>query len=245
MALAERIVESSRVLIEQTAEQCVAVKPQLACFERLGWPGWRALEQIAEIARRADLLVIADGKRGDVPHTAAVYAEAMFGPAGGLAADACTLNPLLGGDSIGPFVAAANSTGAGLFLLARTSNPGAVDFLDAPIAGEGGLLHDRIAAWIGRSAAALRGECGLSGLGAVVGATHPEFIAGLRAAMPDSIFLLPGVGAQGGDPSELQSALAAHPASVLVPASRSIASAPDPGAAAAELRRTLARLSGL
>src|SRR5205823_12472896 len=111
--------------------------PQLACFERLGSPGWAALQSTVTAAREAGLLVIADGKRGDVPVTAAAYAQALvgetptpFGPVAGLGADAFTANPLLGADALEPLVAAARAAGAGCFCLVRTSNLGAAELQD-------------------------------------------------------------------------------------------------------------------
>ncbi len=226
----------------------MAVKPQLARFEALGAPGWAALEAVAGDAREAGLLVIADGKRGDVPVSAEAYADALFGstdtPWGsfdGLGADAATLNPLMGQDSLEPLVAAAAGAGAGIFVLVRTSNPGAADFLD--VAAEGGPLHEQIARCVDRFADRLAGASGFSGAGAVVGATEPRFLARLRELMPRSIFLLPGVGAQGGSAGELAAAFAG-PGSALVTASRSVASAPDPAAAAEELRALVWSIAG-
>jgi orotidine-5'-phosphate decarboxylase len=223
------------------------VKPQLACFERFGSQGWEALERTIAAARAAGLLVVADGKRGDVPHTAAIYAEALLGsgdPAGGggLGADAATVNPLLGADSIEPFITTAEAAGAGIFILVRTSNPGAADVLDLPASGA--PLHEHLAQLVAGRAGRLTGQSGLSGLGAVIGATAPGLFARMRELMPESIFLLPGVGAQGASAAELGSALGAHPASILVPVARSIASAPDPGAAAETLRAELWSLNG-
>ena len=217
------------------------MKPQLACFERLGWPGWRALEQVIADARSAGLLVVADGKRGDVPVSATAYGEAMFGrlktasgELPGLAADAATVNPLLGGDALEPMIVAAARAGAGLFALVRTSNPGAADVLDLP--ADGGPLHEHLARMVAERGPRLQGESGLSGMGAVVGATEPRHFGRLRELMPDAIFLVPGIGAQGGRAADLGPAFSRHPASVLVPASRSIGAADDPAAAAAELR---------
>jgi orotidine-5'-phosphate decarboxylase len=201
-----------------------------------------------EAAREAGLLVVADGKRGDVPVTSAAYAEALvgetptpWGTIAGLGADAFTVNPLLGGDSLEPLIAAAAGAGAGVFALVRTSNPGARDLLDLPTAGAAGghpeaPLHERIARLVAGGAQRLIGTRGLSGMGAVVGATEPSFLARLRELMPSAIFLVPGIGAQGGRVSDLGPAFSDHPASVLVAASRSIASALDPGAAAEALR---------
>jgi len=192
--------------------------------------------------------VVADGKRGDVPVSAAAYADALFGrtetPWGafeGLGADAATVNPLIGEDSLEPLVAAAAAAGAGLFVLVRTSNAGAADFLDADTVE--GPLHERIARAVARQAERLAGSGRFSGAGAVVGATEPQFLARLRELMPRAIFLLPGVGAQGGSAAELAAAFAG-PGSALVTASRSIASAADPAAAAEELREQVWSAAG-
>ena len=220
----------------------MAVKPQLACFERLGSRGWAALEATVAAARGAGLLVLADGKRGDVPHTAAVYAEALLGSPG-IAADAATINPLLGADAIEPFVAVAQARGAGLFTLVLTSNPGAVDLLE--LHTQDGTLAERIAQLVEDQADRLTGSVGLSGMGAVVGATnHPRRLERMRELMPRSVFLLPGVGAQGASVEALGPALGAHPASILVPVSRSIATAAEPDAAAEALRAELWSLGG-
>jgi orotidine-5'-phosphate decarboxylase len=235
------VLEHCRELIATAGPACVAVKPQLACFERLGWPGWRALQGVVEAAHEAGLLVVADGKRGDVPVSATAYGQALFGsidtPWGevsGLGADAATANPLLGGDALEPLIDAAIASGAGIFALVRTSNPGAADVLDLDVGGA--PLYERLARLVAERAALLAGESGLSGMGAVCGATEPEHLARLRELMPTSIFLIPGVGAQGGSAAELGAAFSAHPASALVTASRSIATAFDPAQAAEQLR---------
>lgn len=239
---AAAIFEECRALIELAGPACVAVKPQLACFERLGAPGWGALAEVCAAAQRAGLLVVADGKRGDVPVTARAYGQALvgetetpWGPVRGLEADAFTANPLFGEDAIEVLVEAARGSGAGVFLLVRTSNPGAARLQDAQL-GER-PLHEELAALVAESASELAGESGLSGLGAVVGATAPQHLGRLRELMPDSVFLIPGIGAQGGKPEDLGPALApGRPASVLVAASRSIAGADDPAVAAEKLR---------
>jgi orotidine-5'-phosphate decarboxylase len=235
-------------LIERAGPACVAVKPQLACFERLGAPGWAALEAACDFAREMGLLVIADGKRGDVPVTAAAYAQALvgetptpWGPVAGLGADAFTANPLLGLDALEPLVAAAAEAGAGIFALVRTSNPGAADVEDLPAPER--PLHERLAGLVDSLSGRLAGEGGLSGMGAVVGATEPEHIGRLRALMPRAIFLIPGVGAQGGKPELLGAAFTAGRASALVPASRGIAADPDPAAAAERLRAAVWEIS--
>lgn len=238
---AAAVLAHCRGLIDRAGPACVAVKPQMACFERLGAPGWAALADVCAAARDAGLLVIADGKRGDVPVTAAAYAQALvgetptpWGPVPGLGADAFTANPLLGRDALEPLIAAAAEAGAGVFALVRTSNPGAADVEDLPAPDV--PLHERLAEIVDGLSERLLGSSGLSGMGAVVGATEPAHIGRLRQLMPRSIFLIPGVGAQGGRPELLGAAFAAGPASALVAASRGIAADPDPAAAAERLR---------
>jgi orotidine-5'-phosphate decarboxylase len=248
-AAATAIADHCGALIDRAGRAVVAAKLQLACFERLGAPGWEALAAVAERARAAGLLVIADGKRGDVPSTAAAYGQALVGetpsPWGGLpglGVDAFTANPLLGRDSLEPLVEAAAAAGAGVFALVRTSNPGAADVQDLPAPDV--PLHERLAAIVDGFAEHLVGSGDLSGMGAVVGATEPRYVGRLRELMPRAIFLIPGVGAQGGRPQDLGAAFAAGPASALVAASRGIAEDPDPGAAAERLRAAVWALSG-
>jgi orotidine-5'-phosphate decarboxylase len=215
------------MLIEAAGPSCVAVKLQLACFERLGASGWQALAEAAAAGRGAGLLVIADGKRGDVPHTASAYGQALIGttptPWGnveGLGADAVTASPLLGRDALEPIVAAARRAGAGTFVLVRTSNEGAAEIQDA--ASDGTPLRTRLARLVDELGAPWIGDCGLSDTGAVVGATRPELIASLREQMPHAVFLLPGVGAQGGEVEGLRSAFSPGRAAGLVAVSRGI-----------------------
>ncbi|HEX3173252.1 MAG TPA: orotidine-5'-phosphate decarboxylase [Solirubrobacterales bacterium] len=237
-----------RGLIESAGPACVAVKPQLACFERLGAPGWAALAEVLAAAREAGLLTVADGKRGDVPVSAAAYAQALlgetptpWGPVAGLGADAVTANPLLGRDALEPLIVAAETVGAAVFALVRTSNPGAADVEDLPTPER--PLHERLAELVDELSGRLAGAGGLSGMGAVVGATEPGHIARLRELMPRSVFLIPGVGAQGGRPELLGAAFAPGRAAAIVTASRSIASDPDPAAAAEALRAAVWEVS--
>jgi orotidine-5'-phosphate decarboxylase len=244
-------------LIEGTALACVGVKLQLACFERLGGPGWDALGAVAAAARAAGLLVLADAKRGDVPHTAAAYAQALlgvtetpWGPVPGLGADAVTASPLLGRDSLAPLVSAARARGGGVFVLVRTSNPGAAELQDeAP--GGAPPLRERLAAIVADLGRDAVGDAGLSDVGAVVAATQPELIEDLRSRMPHAVFLLPGIGAQGGRAEDAAPAFGGRRAGALVTASRSIAdaalesgSAPAALAATERLRETAWSISG-
>jgi orotidine-5'-phosphate decarboxylase len=227
-------------LIDSAGDSCAGVKLQLACFERLGAPGWSALVEVGAHARGAGLLVVADGKRGDVPHTAAAYAQALLGstptPWGtvpGLGADAVTANPLLGRDAVEPLVAAARIAAAGVFVLVRTSNPGAAEIQDVS-AGGAPPLREQLADLVRELGADGVGAEGLSDVGAVVAATEPELLGALRERMPHAVLLLPGVGAQGGRVEDLAAAFAGRPGAALVTVSRSIARAAlDAGAAAA------------
>ncbi len=230
-AAAAAVGEHCRALIDATASSCVAVKPQLARFELLGAAGWAALETVAAYARRLGLLVIADGKRGDIDVTARAYAGALvagadspFGRIDGLGADLVTVNPLMGSDAIEPFVSAARQAGAGLLVLVRTSNPGAADIEDLRLA-DSGAVWERIALIVDELGAPGVGEAGLSDVGAVVGATVPGHLERARELMPNATFLLPGVGAQGGRVEDLAAAFAPGRAGGLVAASRSIADA--------------------
>ena len=227
---ADAVERHCRAAIEAAGPECVAVKLQLACFERLGAPGWRALEAAAHAARAHDLLVIADGKRGDVPATARAYAQALvgatatpFGDVPGLGADAFTANPLLGADALEPLVEAAAYAGAGVFCLVRTSNPGAGEIQDRPSPDR--PLHEVLAGLVHELGGGAVGERGLAGVGAVTGATRPDLLARLRELMPRAVFLLPGVGVQGGTVEALRPAFDPHPAAGLVTASRSIVDA--------------------
>jgi orotidine-5'-phosphate decarboxylase len=228
---AAAVLHHCRAVIDATAEACVAVKLQLARFELLGAPGWAALEAVAAHARERGLLVIADGKRGDIDVSAAAYASALFGgcetPFGqlpGLGAEMATVNPLMGVDAIAPFVAAARAAWAGVLVLVRTSNPGAADVEDLAVAG-GGAVWERIAEIVARLGEDAPGETGLGDVGAVVGATEPAHLARARELMPRATFLLPGVGAQGGRVEDLAPAFAPGRAGGLITASRSIVNA--------------------
>jgi orotidine-5'-phosphate decarboxylase len=228
---ASAVLAHCKALIDATAEACVATKPQLACFERLGAPGRNALAAVIEHAHTKGLLVIADGKRGDIDVTAQAYAEALFtgaetpfGAVTGLGVDMVTVNPLMGADTLAPFVAAARIAGAGVLALVRTSNPGAADVEDLELAG-GGTVWERLAAIVEQLGTPGVSESGLSDVGAVVGATVPAHLVRARELMPHATFLLPGVGAQGGRVEDLAPAFAPGRAGGLVSASRSIAGA--------------------
>jgi orotidine-5'-phosphate decarboxylase len=206
-------------LIDAVAPHAVAVKPQLAFFEALGPPGMVAFVETCAYARRAGLLVIADGKRGDVGSTARAYAAAYLEGDEPLA-DALTVNPWLGRDSVEPYLAAARRYGTGIFCVVKTSNAGG-DVQDVTLS-DGRLMWHHVARLVAEWGEDLVGEHGLSSVGAVVGATHPRAVGEARKLMPQAVLLLPGVGAQGGRPSDLVRAFTSGPASALVNASRSV-----------------------
>ena len=242
---ADAVLAHCRALIDAAGPACVAIKPQLACFERLGGIGGFVLEATCAHARAAGLLVLADGKRGDVPVTASAYAQALLsgtpldgGRLPGLRADATTVNPLLGRDALAPLADAAHAGGQGIFALVRTSNPGAADVMDARLE-DGRPLWELLAALVDDLGRNDRDPVsGLSHVGAVTGATVPEHLERMRELMPHAVFLLPGVGAQGGDVAALAAAFAPGRAAGLVTASRSISSAHEvTGAAPATAAR--------
>ena len=236
------VVEFCRGIVDAVAGIAVAVKPQAAFFEAQGVAGWAALVEVCGYAREAGLLVIADAKRGDVPSTARAYAAA-FAPL----ADAVTVSPYLGYDSLEPFLA---HDGLGVLALLKTSNPGSADIQDL-VLQDGRPLWQHVAGLIDRWGEDRVGASGVSSVGAVVGATHPEILETVRSLLPRGVLLLPGVGAQGGSPEDLAAAFTAGPASALVSASRSVlyadrgagwqeAAAAEAGRLAGELRAVVA-----
>lgn len=185
--VADRALRFGRAVVEACAGQVAAVKPQFAFFEAMGPAGMCSLAEVCRAAREAGLLVIGDAKRGDIGSTAAAYAAATLGPDAPFPCDALTVSPFLGPESLEPFVRAAEGNGTGLFVLLRTSNPGAARW-QAPVEAD-------LAAWI-------RAQ----GVGAVVGATHGD-VSRLRALLPDSWLLVPGFGAQGASAADARRAL--------------------------------------
>src|ERR687884_2050187 len=210
-------------LVDAVAPYVVGVKPQLAFFEALGADGVRAFEEVCAYARSAELLVIADGKRGDVGSTARAYASAYLegGEGRGPFADALTVNPYLGRDAVEPFLAACRRDGGGIFCVLKTSNAGGAEIQDLVLSDGRPLWHE-VARLIREWGEGLVGEHGLTSVGAVVGATHPRAIGEARRALPQSVLLLPGVGAQGATAADVARAFASGPASALVNASRSV-----------------------
>lgn len=199
----------SKAIIDVVADKVPAVKPQSAFFEQLGPQGVVALCSVTHYAREKGLIVIMDAKRGDIGSTAMAYAQGFLdrGPAAPWRCDSLTVNPYLGDDSLTPFVDVANQHGGGLFVLAKTSNPGSKLFQERTfVANEAypeQTLFESAADHIQSLAAANVGSSGYGSIGAVVGATWPEQLVALRKRMPNAIFLIPGFGAQGGSAADV------------------------------------------
>ncbi|HEV7772410.1 MAG TPA: orotidine-5'-phosphate decarboxylase [Conexibacter sp.] len=220
----------STAVIDGIAELVPAVKPQSAFFEALGSAGVAALERVEAHARAAGLLVIEDAKRGDIGNTMAAYAAAALGRVriGEGAelpvhdADAVTVSPYLGPESLEPMIDVARRFGKGLFVLVRTSNPASGELQDIP-GPDGELVHERVARMVDELGSEGVGERGYADVGAVTGLTYPQQAPALRALMPRAILLVPGLGAQGGRPEDFAGFLDADGLGAVAAASRSIA----------------------
>lgn len=211
------VLDFNAAVLDIVAPHAAAVKPQIAFYEKLGPYGLAAYFATCKHARDRGLLVIGDVKRGDVPETARAYAEAHFVA---FPSDAVTVNPFFGTDGMEPFLEAARTHGGGLFVLVKTSNPRSGEIQDLPVQGRPLYLHlaEKVAAW----GEGLRGSCGYSAVGAVVGATHPSQAAEIRAALPQAFFLVPGYGAQGATARDLKACFNPDGLGAVVNSSRGI-----------------------
>jgi len=220
-AAAEAVADYFELLLEATHDLVACCKPQSAFFEAMGSDGFHALERVMAKARSLGVPVLLDAKRGDIDTTAAAYAEAYLGD-GRLAADALTVNGYLGMDSLEPFVRAVQGRGRGVFVLLKTSNPGSSDIQDLELAG-GGRLYQHLGGLLRARATSLPTDArGYTGLGVVVGATHAAHLAELRRALPSSVMLVPGYGAQGGSAADVAAAFDAAGFGAVISASRSL-----------------------
>lgn len=210
-------------LIDVVAPLVPAVKPQAAFFEELGPDGCLALARVIRYARNAGLIVICDAKRGDIGTTAEAYARAYLAGADPQAApwhaDALTVNPYLGRDTLEPFVKVARDRGAGIYVLVKTSNPGSASFQDRQADGQTIYRH---VAGVVEELASQTATDGYGSVGAVVGATYPQELAELRAAMPHAPLLVPGYGSQGGAAADVAAAFDPAGLGALVNNSRGI-----------------------
>ena len=218
---AECILSFNCELIDVIAPLVPVVKPQIAFYEIFGGPGFDAYRKTVRYARERGLIVIGDVKRGDIGSTAAAYAKAHLVPDDtDSAADAVTVNPYLGSDSVAPFIDVCREHGRGIFVLVRTSNPSAKELQDLETAGE--PFYVSVAKYVNDWGAGLIGERGYSSVGAVVGATWPQEAARLRELMPRSFFLVPGYGAQGGTADDVAPCFNADGKGAIVNSSRGI-----------------------
>lgn len=214
-------------LIDALYDIVPAVKPQAAYYEMYGWPGMRALAQTISYAKQKGMFVIVDGKRNDIGSTMEAYAAAHLGatrvgeneiPAFG--GDALTVNGYLGSDGIMPLIDICEKFDTGIFVLVKTSNPSSGDLQDRRADGKPVYRHmgEMCESW-GRR---LPGKYGYSGVGAVVGATWPEQLSELRSTLPNTFFLVPGYGAQGGKAADIAGAFDKNGMGCVVNSSRAI-----------------------
>jgi orotidine-5'-phosphate decarboxylase len=227
---AQAVLEFNKGLIDKLYGVVPAVKPQLAFYEALGVEGIRVFHETVLHAREKGMFVIADAKRGDIGSTAAGYAAAFLGEVKigsetftPFPADALTVNAYLGTDGVQPFVEACEKFDKGIFVLIKTSNPSSGELQDKQVNGVPvyELMANLVKTW-GKSTV---GKYGFSGVGAVVGATYPEQIKELRAKLPDTFFLIPGYGAQGGTAKDLATAFNQNGLGGIVNSSRGIIAA--------------------
>ncbi|RKW33001.1 MAG: orotidine-5'-phosphate decarboxylase [Lachnoanaerobaculum sp.] len=205
---ADAIWKFNQAIIDAVADLIPAVKPQIAMYEQFGLAGLVAYDKTVKYCKEKGLIVIADAKRGDIGSTSTAYAVGHIGHVQvgntvckGFDADMLTVNPYLGSDGIKPFVDVCNSDDKGIFVLVKTSNPSSGEFQDRLIDGRALYEHvaEKVVAW---GKASMDGA--YSNVGAVVGATYPEMSKVLRKLMPNTYFLVPGYGAQGGTAEDLR-----------------------------------------
>lgn len=231
-AAANAIVEFNKGIIDAVAELVPVVKPQIAFYEIFGYEGVRAYEETLRYAKSKGLITIADAKRNDIGTTAEAYAQAFLGEVSLFEAenevvmpvfdaDSITLNPYMGWDSVKPFVDESKKYGKGLFVLLKTSNKSSGDIQDLQMA-DGEPLYNLVSYLIDSWGADEIGKSGYSFVGAVVGATYPEQAKTLRAMMPNTIFLVPGYGAQGGGAADVKPCFNSDGLGALVNNSRGI-----------------------
>jgi orotidine-5'-phosphate decarboxylase len=242
-AVAEALLSFNVSILDAVSDIVPVCKPQVAFYEEFGWEGMRAYEATVRYARRRGLLVISDAKRGDIGNTAQAYARAHLSfnrnpkerpleeflqdvtsepnNIAGFDADAITVNPYMGADTLEPFLKVADTNGRGIFVLVKTSNKGSGDLQDVKL-DDGRTVMERVAATVRTLGESRKGSCGLNNVGAVVGATYPEQAKKLREQMPDTIFLIPGYGAQGGTAQDAAAGFRADGTGAIVNNSRGI-----------------------
>ena len=215
----ENIVRFNKAVVDATKDVAGCFKVQIAYYESLGLDGIRAYKETLDYVKAAGMPVIADIKRGDIAKTAEMYAKAHF--EGDFEADFITLAPYMGLDSIRPYLPYVTGAGKGLFVLVRTSNPGAKDFEYEKLA-DGRHVYDMVGDKLHELGLECMGEKGYSSIGLVIGGTHIEEAAEIRARYQDSFFLIPGYGAQGGTADDIARYLDKHSNGGVVNSSRAV-----------------------
>ncbi len=219
-AISEAFQQFCCGIVDVVANRVAVVKPQAAFFELYGPPGMKALYEVISHARKNGLIVILDGKRNDIGSTATAYAKAYLGESSSWGADALTVSPYLGDDSLKPFVDVVGESASGIFVLVKTSNPGGGMLQDLKCDNK--HIYEYVASHVESLADATAGSCGYGAVGAVVGATYPEQLQALRAKMPHSWFLVPGFGAQGGGARDVAAAFDDNGLGAVINSSRAI-----------------------
>ena len=228
-AVADAIFDFNKDIIDTVYDLVPAVKPQIAFYEKYGSYGIKAFEDTVRYAKTKGLVVITDAKRNDIGNTAKAYAEAHLGTvelidgsaAPSFASDFLTVSPFLGSESLEPFIDVCKEYGKGIFILVKTSNQTSGEIQDV-ITEAGISVSQSIADYISKKANTFVGEYGYSSIGAVVGATYPEEAVTLRKMMPNSYFLVPGYGVQGGGVDEIVHCFNSEGLGAIVNSSRGI-----------------------
>lgn len=217
-AMGEVIWQFNKAVIDAIEDTVPAVKAQIAFYEQWGIPGLKAYQKTIQYAKNKGLLVIGDIKRGDISSTAQAYAHAHL--IGDFACDAITINPLLGWDSIEPFARLCQAQQKGIFILVKTSNPSSGEIQN--LIAEDQAIYMHLAEYVKTWGEGLLGRHGYSSIGAVVAATYPEEAKKIRRAMPNTFFLVPGFGAQGGKAKDIIDSFDAKGRGAIVNSSRGI-----------------------
>lgn len=226
-AAGDAVLTFNKILIDALCDIVPAVKPQCAYYEMFGWQGVKALAETIEYAHSHNMFVIADGKRNDIGSTMEAYAQAYLGQTEigtiqkrAFETDALTVNPYLGSDGIIPLTDICAASDKGIFVLCKTSNPSSGELQDLDCGGM--PMYMRVAELAEKWGAKVPGKYGYNGVGIVAGATYPEQLMQLRKRLPNTMFLIPGYGAQGGRAHDIACAFGEGMTGVIVNSSRAI-----------------------
>ena len=207
--ISKAIIEYNKKIIDEVYDIIPAVKPQIAFYEMYGIPGMEAFKQTCEYAKEKGMIVIVDAKRGDIGTTAAGYSNAFLGKTklknkeeSVFDGDFITVNPYMGTDTIAPFLEDCKKYNKGIFVLVKTSNKSSGDLQDLELKN-GKKVYEEVAELVKKWGQDYIGESGYSDVAVVVGATYPEQLKEIRKIIPNSYFLIPGYGAQGGKAKDI------------------------------------------